>query len=575
MSRRRLLLPGAASLLALSMLSACAAPADSAPSDTVREWTFGSLEDGAAGLTLAERELDALLAHELGIDEAWGLSPEDAAALLPRLDAGAPAPAAADDPDDGDTGSADAAFITTTPGRASASAAAAAFASTAFVASTGPASIAPAEYPLPQPDAETVGAAANSLSLLHEVLRDALGEASLNSSDHSASSAPAAGQNPAITWSVAQGVASGSFTSSISDTNEAGDSVTVALEGQFEMNVCPDPDGTAEGGFFTTAAVTFTPSGGAPRRTAIDIDMETALHVTDQAYAAELWAKVESAVRTGAPGDDSPTRVPEPDSFRQDDNAYAFEFGDPGVQDRGELTADQQLDGAFSAQVDDLAEQIALLVARASEDYWRDGNCVDVLIEGEDVNPQPGDKQQLWVDAVSAVDGAPITRGTVEVTAVQGDSSVNPEGPQPIDEADYQFIAGQQTGPADPDFEVVSRRGIGRGGTGITVGGEAWTIDQWFAGAHYTGRSCNGIHGPWWIDVSIPAPISETWGTEFVFDENLRSHYTVPPTNGGEWVHPAEQYWLEPSGDAYILHNDAGGDANLLATRADASVCAE
>lgn len=561
MSHRRPLLLGAASLVTLSLVTGCtAAPADQA-SGVARDWSLGSVEDGMRSLADSEHDLDLLLVQELGLAAVWDVSDEEAAARLPRIggaDAPAAAPTASGDQDTVAAGAQRA------PGMIAAS------------FSTGHAAgVTPAVYPVPQPDAETVGAAANGLSLVHEALRDALGEASLNSSDHSASHAPTDGQNPAITWTVQKGLASGGFTSSISDTNEAGDAVTVAIEGQFEVNVCPDQYGAAEGAFFTTAAVTFTPHGGAPRRTAIDIDMQTIAHVNDDAYAMDLWASVEAATSTGAPQADSLTDLAKADGFRQEDNAYAFEFGETGVQDRGELTADKQLDGAFSAQVDDLAEQIALLVARASEDYWRDGNCVDVVIEGEDVNPQPGDKQQLWVDAISVVDGEKITRGTVEVTKVLGDSTINPEGRQPIAEADYQFIAGQEIGKADPDFEVVTRRGIGRGGTGITVGSDAWVIGQWFAGAYYSGRSCNGVHGPWWIDVTIPAPINETWGTEFVFDESLRSHYTVPPTNGGEWVHPPEQFWLEQSGEDYVMHNDLGGDASLRMTRADPSVCAE
>lgn len=570
MSHRRPLLLGAASLVALSVVTGCtAAPTDDAPG-VARDWSLGSVEGGIRSLADSEHDLDLLLVQELGLAAEWDVSDEEAAARLPRIGessapSAAPAPTGETDETDAET-DADTAGASTAPDGGVISAA---------FSSSRAGAVAPAVYPVPQPDAETVGAAANGLSLIHELLRDALGEASLNSSDHSAAHASADGQNPALTWSVEKGAASGRFTSSISDTNEAGDSVTVALEGQFEVNVCPDQYGAAEGAFFTTAAVTFTPHGGAPRRSAIDIDMQTIAHVNDDAYAMDLWASVEAAASTGAPHADSLTDLAKADTFRQEDNAYAFEFGDTGVQDRGELTADKQLDGAFSVQVDDLAEQIALLVARASEDYWRDGNCVDVVIEGEDVNPQPGDKQQLWVDAVSAVDGEKITRGTVEVTNVLGDSSINPEGPQPIDEADYQFVAGQQIGKADPDFEVVTRRGIGRGGTGITVGSDAWVIGQSFAGAYYSGRSCNGIRGPWWVEVSIPAPISETWGTEFVFDDNLRSHYTVPPTNGGEWVHPAEQFWLEPSGEDYIMHNDLGGDASLRMTRADPSVCAE
>lgn len=557
MSHRRSILLGVASLLTLSTLAACTAgPAGGNQAGVAQEWSLSSIEDGVRSLALAERELDVLIARELRLAEATGLSAEEAAEWLPRATPGTTTLAGSNvtDEDEETTG--------------------ATFSAAAMTSRT-PSDLMPADYPVPQPDAETVGAAANSLSLLHEILRDAVGEASLNSSDRSAEYSTTDGQNPAITWSVQKGLASGRFTSSISDTNEAGDSVTVAVEGQFEVNVCPDENGAAEGAFFTTAAVTFTPHGGTPKRTAIDMDMETITHVSDDAYALDLWARVDAAARTGAPQPDSVTRVSEADSFRAEDNAYAFDFGDTGVQDRGELTADKQLDGAFSVQVDDLAEQIALLVARAAEDYWRDGNCIDVLIEGEDVNPQPGDKQQLWVDAVSMVDGEKITRGTVEVTNVLGDSSVNPTGPQPIAEADYQFIAGQERGKADPDFEVVSRRGIGRGGTGITVGVDAWTINQTFAGAVYTGLSCDGIHGPWWVEIHIPDPINENYGTEFVFDENLRSHYTVPPTNGGEWVHPAEQFWLEPSGEDYIMHNDSGGDAALRMTRADPSVCAE
>lgn len=557
---RRSVLLSVASMLALSTVTACAADVPKPDAGIAHDWSFESVEDGIRSLALAERELDLLLVQELGIDEATGVSADEAADWLPRAGAVTAAPAASVAPQE------------SAPNAASATDATFVAAAMSSVSSKTAVGAVPAEYPVP--DMETVGAAANSLSLLHDVLRDALGEASLNSTDRSAQYSSAEGQNPKITWSVEKGLAQGEVTSSISDTNEAGDSVTVAVEGMFEIHVCPNEYGAAEGAFFTTAAVTFTPKGGKPVRTAIDIDMETVAHVNDEAYAIDLWAKLDSAVSTGAPHPESATRVPDADSFRQEDNAYAFEFGDTGVQDRGEMTADAQLDGAFSAQVDDLAEQIALLMARAAEDYWRDGNCVDVLIEGEDVNPDPGAKQQLWVDAVSLVDGSKITRGTVEVTKVLLDSSVNPTGPQPIAEADYQFVAGQQIGKADPDFEVVTRRGIGRAGTGITVGVDAWTINQSFAGANYVGKSCDGIHGPWWIDVTVPE-IAETWGTELMFDQSLRSYFTKPPTNGGSWVHPDEQFWLEPSGDDYILHNELGGDAALRMTRADPSVCSE
>lgn len=551
MSLHRSFLVSVASLLTLSTLAACAAGADSA-SETPRDWSFASVEESARALTLTERDLDVFLANQLGLDDETGLSIEEAAEWLPRADDATTPLAGVDSPDSDPTGSIDAA---------------------SHARLTTATAVSPADYPVPQPDMETVGAAANGLSLVHQLLRDALGEASMNSTDRSAVLSDTAG-NPAFGWSVENGLAAGKYTSSISDTNEAGDAVTVALEGEFEVHACPTADGVSEGEFSTTAAVTFTPQGGTPRRTTLNISMMTISHVTDEAYAADLWARVDAAVNTGAPKADSSTEVSNPDSTREEYNAYAFTFGDTGVADRGELTADKQLDGAFSVQVDDLAEQIALLVGRAAEDYWRDGNCVDVLIEGEDINPQPGDKQQLWVDAVSMVDGKKITRGTVEVTEVLGDSTVNPTGRQPIDEADYQFIAGQQIGKADPEFEVVSRRGIGRFDAGITVGTDAWTINQSFAGANYTGKSCDGIHGPWWIEVSMPQ-IAESWGTELMFDDNLRSYFTAPPTNGGEWVHTDEQFWLEPSADGYVMHNELGGDAQLLMSRADPAVCAE
>lgn len=547
---QRTLVVGAASLLTLATLAACAPTLAPTGPQQGRDWAFASVETGVRKLAESERSLDAFIASELDIADALDLSAEEAAAWLPKANTTTtPLAGSFDSGSDADP------VLLAVGGRSSSGAVAAA-------------------YPVPQPDMETVGAAANSLSLIHEVLREALGEASLNSSTHSATQSPTDGTNPSISWAVEKGTATGAFTSSISDTNDAGDSVTVALEGQFEILACPDADGVAEGAFFTTAAVTFTPKGGTPKRTSIDIDMETITHVTDEAYAADLWARVDSAVRTGAPDGESTTRVTKADSFREDWNAYAFEFGDTGVQDRGELVADKQLDGAFSAQVDDLAEQIALLIGRAAEDYWRDGNCIDVNIEGEDVNPQPGDKQQLWVDAISAVDGEEITRGTVEIVNILGDSTVNPTGRQPLDEADYQFIAGQQIGKADPDFEVVSRRGVGRGGTGITVGSDAWTINAVFADMTYTGLSCDGFKGPWWIDVVIPAPIDETYGTELVFDDTLRSHFTAPPTGGGEWVFPDEGFWLEPDGSDWLMHNDTSPET-LRMTRADPSVCAE
>lgn len=550
MFRRHPVLLSLAYLLTLSAFVGCSAGPNN--SEATRDWSFVSVEEGVRAMALSEGDLDVFLSKQLGLDDETGLSIEEAAEWLPRVDE-ATTPLAGVDSSDSD---------------ASGSIVAASYARPATATA-----VSPADYPVPQPDMETVGAAANGLSLVHQLLRDALGEASMNSADRSAVLSDTAG-NPAFGWSVEKGLAAGKYTSSISDTNEAGDAVTVALEGEFEVQACPTADGVSEGEFSTTAAVTFTPHGGTPRRTTLNISMMTISHVTDEAYAADLWARVDAAVNTGAPKADSSTKVSNPDSAREEYNAYAFTFGDTGVADRGELTADKQLDGAFSVQVDDLAEQIALLVGRAAEDYWRDGNCVDVLIEGEDINPQPGDKQQLWVDAVSMVDGRRITRGTVEVTQVLGDSTVNPTGRQPIDEADYQFIAGQQVGKADPAFEVVSRRGIGRFDTGITVGTDAWTINQSFAGANYTGKSCDGIHGPWWIEVSMPQ-IAETWGTELMFDNSLRSYFTAPPTNGGEWVHADEQFWLEPSGDGYVMHNQLGGDAQLLMSRADPSVCAE
>ena len=552
MSCRKSLLLGVAALLTLSTLAGCSVippSTEDGPAST-RDWSFDSVESGARALSEAEHDLDAEFVRELGMNEAWGVSADDAAQRLPRF---------------GDTTSP----VADAP-RSDESSAGPLFIAASHVTGGATAS-ARAEYPVPQPDSETVGAATNSLSVLHQLLRDALGDASRDSAGHAAEYSSPAGHNPSSSWNVDKGQASGQFASSISDTDESGDSVTVALEGAFSVGACPDEYGAAEGAFFTTAAVTFTPSGGQPKRTTIDIDMKTIAHVNDEAYAADLWARVDSAVRTGSPSTDSPTDVPDPDADRRDDNAYAFEFGDEGVQDRGELTADEQLDGAFSAQVDDLAEQIALLVARASEDYWRDGNCVDVLVEAEELTPGPGEKQQLWVDAVSTVDGEKITRGTVELTQIIGDSTANPTGRQQITDADYQFIAGQEYGKADPDFEVVTRRGIGRGGIGITVGGDVWALSGSFDSAEYSGLSCTGIRGPWDVSISVPM-IEETWSTVLEFDDNLEAQYTSSPTNGGDWIHPGTRFWLVPEGEDYIMHNDPE-EVPLRITRADPALC--
>ena len=528
--------------LALSTLASCAAqPTQSDEPEVSRVWHFESVDAGAQMLAETETELDSTLIDELGIDEALGLSPAEAAGWLPRLG--------------------DAESVAVGGNRAAPS------------EGTIPqlsASVIPADYYVPQPDSETIGAATGSLSMLHEVFREALGEASV-ADTHNAERSRAEGANPSVRWTVESGVASGDFLSTVTKVTDEGDTLAVSLDGVFETMVCPNADGTAEGAFATTAAITFTPVGGTPTRTSVEFIIDTITHVNDDAHARDLWARVDASLRTGDPHPESATRVPDPDEYRGESNAYGFEFDDTGVQDRGTLTADKQLDGAFSAQVDDLAEQISLLMGRAAEDYWRDGNCVDVAVVTEDATPRPGEKQQLWVEPVSAVDGEPITNASVELIEVLGDSEVDPAGRFDLDEVDYQFIAGQQFGKADPSFEIVSRRGIGIGTADITIGGDVWTLSGAFDSAVYTGRSCTGIRGPWEITVSVPM-IEETWSTTLEFDENLESRLTTGPTNGGFWVHPDSRFWLVPDGNDYIMHTEPE-DAPLRMTRADPALC--
>lgn len=541
MTRRSSLFLVAVCVLVLSAGSGCAAqPAPLDEPEVSRAWQFESVDAAARALSETEETLDARIVEELGIDEALGLSAAEAAAWLPRPgDLANVAVGGNRSPSEGSL-----------PPLA--------------------AEMMPADYYVPQPDPGTIGAATGSLTMLHETFRQALGDASA-STDHRADRARVDGANPSVWWTMEHGLASGEFTSSSSLSTDEGDLVVIALEGDFEMTTCPDAGGTAEGTFFATAAITFTPAGGSPMRTSVEFSVESITHVNDDAHARDLWARVDAVLRTGDPHPESTTRIPNPDDFRHETNAYGFEFDDTGVQDRGTLTADEQLDGAFSAQVDDLAEQISLLMGRAAEDYWRDGNCIDVTVVTEDPSPLPGDRQQLWVEPVSAADGEPITNASVELIEVLGDSEVDPAGRFDLDEVDYQFVAGQQFGKADPSFEIVSRRGMGIGTGDITVGGDVWAFNDTFDSAEYSGLSCTGIRGPWEVTLSVPM-IDETWSTMLQFDGNLEARLTTGPTNGGSWVHPDSRFWLVPDGADYILHNEPE-DVPVRLTRADPALC--
>jgi hypothetical protein len=136
MPRHRSLLLGAASLAALSILTACTAVSSSR--DEERVWSLASIEEGSRALLDAERELDALLAHEVGLDETMGVSADEAAQSLPRADATTANLADSLEPADGREGT---------------SVVAASF------GTNSPAIAIPAAYPVPQPDTETVGAA--------------------------------------------------------------------------------------------------------------------------------------------------------------------------------------------------------------------------------------------------------------------------------------------------------------------------------------------------------------------------------------------------------------------------------
>ncbi|MFD1712873.1 hypothetical protein ACFSBZ_00165 [Amnibacterium flavum] len=526
--------------LSVSLLTACTEPAPERESPLIaaRERAATEVDAQIAGIASAGVDLDRLLLVDSGLAEAAGV---DGSALFESLHAVTPAAA----PTTGSS-SAEPASRQSEEGLS---------VSTALAASTsGSAHRTTSTAGAGAPNAaEAANAAANGLSLAVDSIRDALGAAAQDD-DSLAEFDSGDGTNPQIGWTVAGGAASGTVTSTISDTGPDGTRFEMITEGEYHVLVCPAADGAIEGGIWVRSAITVTPPGGTPQRSVIELNIDLGGTSNDEAYAADSWADGTAGLSQGTPGP-GPADLATKSTSSETAVESTFVYSE-GAKEVRDVALDDPDGTNLTTIADDLTMQMQQVLVRMAEDYWRGGNCVRALVTPEANAIDTGDSTGISVRAESIVDGTELTAGRSEwtgIVAIAG--SVTPTEPQKLPGA-FVFESADEKGWANPEFMVTTRRGIGANVAPIQVGGTGLVFTGTYGGGVYRGYSCDGIKGPWTMSVFVPE-IGEGWSTRMTFDDALTSGYDDEGTgNAGPWAHPDALYWFTPDGEGYVFHAD-------------------
>ena len=290
--------------------------------------------------------------------------------------------------------------------------------------------------------------------------------------------------NSTLTVQSGGGRVSGDVQLSATDRIFKADGTFVALytssaTGHFDINACPDGGGIAKGTYSFTTKHELNDVGGnanvqagAGRSASGPFQLQNGDDAMLQSISATLDLAAD-AHGPGSPAGPGPTgpfngSAAQTVSIVMPTHGGTTQTGDPAtVTGTGGAAASGSL---FVSQA--MAQLFLGAVGREAEQYWRSGECVELLPSRDTGTVRPEEKIDLTVTSKAKFDD----RGEINapiVATFSGKDSLDPHD-QPTDPpAHFAFKAGKDEGDKGTiDLKQTSRRGIGKKQVIYTVSGK-------------------------------------------------------------------------------------------------------
>jgi hypothetical protein len=278
------------------------------------------------------------------------------------------------------------------------------------------------------------------------------------------------------------------------------------VTGHIDIDFCPDASGRAAANVKLTSSEIYT-SGGGTRGVSREFSGTAGIIVGEDAeiQTIEGTAQAGEEARGVAPagGGDaatSSTRTAS-DNIATDRQGRRLSTVPRATTFGGEgSTLDAQV--ALWGSMTIFVETMVMAAAREAEKLWKDGSCVELIVDPEGGDVDPDSITDVVAKVRHVVEGNELDK-PVTATLV-GVKTVDPAGEKQPAPATVKYTAGSEEGETgDIAFESVSNRGIAKKTVRFTVGSTAWTVG--FKGT--TSQVANAALGP--EKISLKATISD------------------------------------------------------------------
>jgi hypothetical protein len=276
--------------------------------------------------------------------------------------------------------------------------------------------------------------------------------------------------------------------------------------------------------------------------------------VNDDAWLVDAEGDYQGYLQNGTPND-SPGGFATVESTEKGGGKLAVDYGDgKGAAEAVDARiSDEKGDSGLASYAEKIAPKLQHGMLEAAEQFWRSGNCVRADVIEDPVSIDLGDKSTVTVEAVSKFDDSVIHPARAEhtgtITGTAGGTIL--EAGRKETTAAFTYQAARLDGYAQPEFRVISRRGVGTGKAGIEVGQTGWVINDDYADVHMSATKCNGLVGRWDIVVT------SDWGYDarvgLTIDNQLLGTWDGEWSYGGFAASGSAGAWLEARDGAYVL----------------------
>ena len=268
--------------------------------------------------------------------------------------------------------------------------------------------------------------------------------------------------------------------------------------GHADLDFCPDAGGKAAANVELTSSEIYTKGGGSAKGISKVFSGAVSISVDDEANISKVEgaskgaeeskggvapagggeSTVEASTRTAGgdiANDGAGSRLP---GVPRD-----IKFGGEGS------TLSEQ--GMFWGSMTVFVETMVTAAAKEAEKLWREGKCVELLVDPEGGDISPDETRSVTAKLKHKIDGKELDKPVVaKLTGVQ---LLDPDGTKQPAPATVTYTAGPNQGDVGRiEFRSVSNRGIAEKTVTFTVGGESLkvslsgTMSTTLAGITYT-----------------------------------------------------------------------------------------